>query len=587
MATAPQSPVYSGGNIVGYTTNQAGPGIVQNAGNTPGQTTTGATYSPNGLSPTGTLTANISTPVSSTTKVPPPAVVTSTNAVKDFTNKQQQVNQLNIDAQNHATAKATPPPPAPPAPQTPATKPTTPEQQLSDLLGSFNTETGDITSKENADLTPIQQQQQEVQTTLDTAASRALTQLNQIASGTYPLSPAEQSLLSSTTAIYQSTLQAQQQANTAYTGQMTEAMASLGISTSAPTEAMGMIHAAIDSGNSKMATLDAQMAKSVADMTLAFQKQDYQMVSDAWDSTSKYLEDRISTLQTMQKSVTDLAQQQKSDLQAQTTENMTAIMDSNTISYQEKQQLLAQATLNETVRHDMAQELASDPSSPQSQNKLFQQGVATLKSELSNRSGGLGLQDAKVNQAIHLKNLFDQYKTTKTVQNTGSAGQSLGGSHQETVYNIPKVQYAELAMGLANLISGTNQVSDSAREAILQRTAKGDINGAISYVTGSPQNGSTQKVLQNLKDSIDRQATTAESERQTYVNDLLLRLPPGLSQENVDRLTQSSGLNSYYTPKEQVNNYLKSNPDDAEPAAQLYDAGFSDQDVLDYLNQSK
>lgn len=196
-----------------------------------------------------------------------------------------------------------------------------------------------------------------------------------------------------------------------------------------------------------------------------------------------------------------------------------------------------------------SQQAAADfTDSSAGQQKLFQQGVTTLKSELSNRSGGLGIQDAKVNQAIHLKALLDQYKTTKTVQNTGWAGQSLPGTHVETAYNIPRSQYTELAMGLASLISPTNTVAEGTINKITQDSAAGDINSLITYVTGVPQSGSTNQIFQNIADSVDRQGSVAESERQTYVDDLLLRLPPGLSQQNVDRLTQSAGLNSYINP---------------------------------------
>jgi hypothetical protein len=173
--------------------------------------------------------------------------------------------------------------------------------------------------------------------------------------------------------------------------------------------------------------------------------------------------------------------------------------------------------------------------SSSNQQKLEQEGRAVILKETSNRSGGLGIQDAKVNQAIHLKALFDQYATTDP--DTGKA-----------VYNIPKSQYAEIATGLANLISPTGIVSDSLRKEIITRTAKGDINGAISYATGSPQNGSTQAVFQILKDSVDRQGTVAEQERQKYVDNLAALLPTDLSSDRRAALLSGSSLNSYTDP---------------------------------------
>lgn len=168
-------------------------------------------------------------------------------------------------------------------------------------------------------------------------------------------------------------------------------------------------------------------------------------------------------------------------------------------------------------------------SSSGNQSKLEQQYRTVLLKELSNRSGGLGLQDAKVNQAIHLKALVEQYKDDK-------------GN-----YNIPQVQYAELAMGLASLLSGTNTVSDSARESITQKTLSGDINGAISYITGAPQTGSTQDTFKNLIDSIDRQGMVAEDLRDSYVGTLHGFAPTDLEPSRVQALEKNT-LPSYRNP---------------------------------------
>lgn len=549
----------------------------------------GPTQQPVTQSQTGTLNANITSP--STTKMSPaPTVITSGAAEADLSAKKAQFDQLQQDTAAHQAA-ITQPPAQPLASKTDTAtqQPATPslDDQISQLIGNLGTSTKQIQSDTAATLTPIQQQQQEAQTTLDIASAKAIKQLNQIASGTYPLSGAERSLLDSTTQQFQATIAAQQTANDAYTGQMTELMASLGINTSAPTQAIGMIHAAVSAGTSKIADLNSQMATSIANLQIGFQKQDYSMISDAWDATSKALNDRVQTLQDLQKSVTDAAKQQQQDLKDNTTLALTGIMDSNTISYQQKELALSQAQLDETTRHNFATELANDPSSPQAQSKLFNQGVSTLKAELSNRSGGLGLQDAKVNQAIHLKNLFDQYKTTVQVADSGAYGPATGATHEETVYNIPPAVYTELAIGVANLVSGSNNVAEGTINNIKQATARGDIGKALTYATGQPFNGSSQAILSQLKDSVDRQATTAEDLRDTYKNDLLLRLPPGLSPENTARLTQSAGLNSYYSPKEQVDKLIQENPADAEPAAKLSEAGWSDQDIADYLNQSQ
>jgi len=88
----------------------------------------------------------------------------------------------------------------------------------------------------------------------------------------------------------------------------------------------------------------------------------------------------------------------------------------------------------------------------------------------SNRSGGLGLQDAKVNQAIHLRSLVNQFYDPKSKS-----------------FNIPSAQYQELALGLASLVSNSNMALESTIQGIQQRTAAGDIQGALTYVLGMPR----------------------------------------------------------------------------------------------------
>lgn len=545
--------------------------------------------------PTGTLNAVIATP--NNQKAPPPTVITSDTASRDLAGKQNQVSQLNQDTAQHQQI-LNQPEPQPLSDKnigegdksTPAPVDTSLDGQINSIIAGLGSNTKTINDSAQKQETAITTAQTQEQNDQNDAYAATLEKLQSITRGTYPLSPAESALVSSTAIIFQNTINAQQTANKAYTGQMTELMASLGINTSAPTQAIGQIQATIDSGNEKISTLNAQMSQSLAQLQMGFQTQDFDQVQTAWQDAAAQFTDRNKQLQDMLSSVQASAKEQVNEIQQNTTTALTAIMDSNTIDYQTKSLALQNAQLSETVRHNMATELAADPNSPQSQNKLFQQGVSTLKSELSNRSGGLGLQDAKVNQAIHLKNLFDQYKTTAQVPvNDGSllGGSVFGPKQTQTVYNIPPSAYTELAIGVANLVSGSNTVAEGTINNIKQATAAGDLGRALTYATGQPFNGSSQQVLQQLKDSVDRQATTAEGERQTYVNDLLLRLPPGLSPENTERLTQSAGLNSYYTPKEQVDNYVQDNPSDTEAVAKLYDAGWTDQDVADYLNKAQ
>lgn len=184
--------------------------------------------------------------------------------------------------------------------------------------------------------------------------------LNQIQTGTYPLSAPEQQLLSSTQSSFMQAIQQQQIANQAYTGQIAEAMASLGINTSAPTQAMGNIFGAISTGQSKIAALDTQMAQSVSQLQLSFQQQDFSQVQTEWQNMSKQFSDRQDALASMQKQVSDALTQQKSDMVDYAKTAISALQSVATMSYQEKQDVikntLNQAQFTEQQRHDIVTE---------------------------------------------------------------------------------------------------------------------------------------------------------------------------------------------------------------------------------------
>lgn len=329
---------------------------------------------PNGLAPSptsgATLNANISTPTTDSNIIAPPAVITSQAAQDDLISKQQQVSQLNSDVQSQSQASqaASQPPQTTQPNQQTATNTTPQVPSLDDTINSLLSDLSDNTNQinnsanqsENGLLT------QEDQNTIDQNNQYAQTaqQLQAIASGVYPLSAPEQALLTSTAAVFQQTIAAQQQANTAYTGQMTEAMASLGISTSAPTEAIGNVQAAISSGQSKIASLDAQMSQSLATLQQGFQKQDFDMVQSAWEDASKQFEDRQTELSSMLTTVQTEAKNQTDEIQTQTSTALNALIQSADFTYKQKQDAitnaLAQSTLDEKTADDAQKNLIAE-----------------------------------------------------------------------------------------------------------------------------------------------------------------------------------------------------------------------------------
>lgn len=413
------------------------------------------------------------------------------------------------------------------------------------------------------------------------------------ANGAIPLTAAQQAQIQGLQAQYQQLIDNQKQINIGAEGTANIRGYQTGSAEYDPNFQVKVIGNIFSAGQAKVADLNTKMASAVAALTSGFETDDYNAVKDAYDEYTKYSKDQKETFQ---KTIDDAQARIKAaqDAQVKVQDDVNKLAEEaakNGASPAIIQAITSSGSLNAALnvagdsiqtatgtlgdylgykrqstaaghvplsyddwrnaedardRKNKAADayataFASESAksafvnSDKNQQPLEKDYKNTLLKELSNRSGGLGLQDQKVNQAIHLRSLFDQYYDPKTGN-----------------YNVPEVQYAELAMGLANLVSGSNTVSDSTRDAIMQKTAAGDFKGAITYITGNPQNGTTQEVLKNLKDSIDRQGAVAEDLRDQAVMFLRGLAPTDLDPTRRDALEKNT-LASYTNPTKDPN----------------------------------
>lgn len=160
---------------------------------------------------------------------------------------------------------------------------------------------------------------------------------------------------------------------------------------------------------------------------------------------------------------------------------------------------------------------------PKTQDALEQEYRTVLQRGLSSRSGGLGLEDQKVQTANHLIALMDQGLDAKT------------GS-----YNIPAPQLNEMALGLARLVSPNGNVGVELSHELNQRTAKGDVAGVVSYLTGTPVTGNTQDVIKMFRDAILRQGQVAEQNREGEMGYLRGLAPTDLEEPRRQALEKNS-----------------------------------------------
>lgn len=187
--------------------------------------------------------------------------------------------------------------------------------------------------------------------------------------------------------------------------------------------------------------------------------------------------------------------------------------------YMQKELGLAQIKSNKELQMSMHEQTRQD-----NLEKQTREWVDNLSKA---RNGELGVQNAKVDQARHLLQLYEQAKVT---------GKPISNS-----------QYGELAIGTANLVAGGAQnVSDHTKQMIMQSTAKGDINQALTWAGADPSilGGSTDSILQNLKGTILRQGMEAENQRDKFINDQKAVAPSGLNKEQSDRILNQQYGNS-------------------------------------------
>lgn len=194
--------------------------------------------------------------------------------------------------------------------------------------------------------------------------------------------------------------------------------------------------------------------------------------------------------------------------------------------YQQQELKLRAAAEAETRRHNQVTEQQTNPLGDKRQEQLEQQYRGVLQRTLSSRSGGLGLEDQKVNQAKHLLAIFDQNHDPKTGE-----------------YAIPKMMVNELALGLARLTSPTGTVGLELERDLNQRSLKGDLAGIATYLTGQPVSGSTQAIFRMFKDSIAQQGQVAEQNRERYFDAIRAMAPTDLADERRQKVEQALNLN--------------------------------------------
>jgi hypothetical protein len=178
-----------------------------------------------------------------------------------------------------------------------------------------------------------------------------LNSINQVANGTYPLTANQQAQVSGIQAQFQALIATQETANENLTGATTVAENLYGMGSSLT--GLGEIKGTVDSGIAKIADLNSKMNSAIATMESGFQTDDMNMLKSAYDIYSTAVKDKQTEIDNLQAAASKALQDAQDNERANQTLALTKMMDDNTISYQAKEQALAQSTLDEKTKDDL------------------------------------------------------------------------------------------------------------------------------------------------------------------------------------------------------------------------------------------
>lgn len=245
-------------------------------------------------------------------------------------------------------------------------------------LNRINTSTGQAKDES------FQSKFDAVQNKIDEAYTKHMADVDSIKNGTFPLTPAQQSMVDSIQKMFDKSRQAQLIANKNYEGAITEAGISAGRNRYAPEIEAGNIFKAVSAGISKINDLDAQAAMSIAKLELGFQQDNYKIVSEAYADTNKYLTDKANAIVELHKDTVAALKDARDFSYRQTQDAITNSLNSQKFDYQKTKDFIdqqhAQGVLDEThwknaqdllikqaelkIKQDAAQLLSGAMSSP-------------------------------------------------------------------------------------------------------------------------------------------------------------------------------------------------------------------------------
>jgi len=306
----------------------------------------------------------------------PVVVSTPKEAMQDLSSKQAFLNNLTQGVANQSAMKAgtnntwAPPggfktelPPTNPAPAT--AEDTANALSLKFGLGTpeATTTTPTATGTAGAGGTDLEAQMNDLNAKTDQAFQDYQNSINQLRSGTFPLTPDQQAQVDAMNASTQSLIAAQKVANQNYTQGVTQAGITSGQARYSPEIAMGNIQNSISAGLAKVQDIEVKAQTEMTTLRQGFDDRNYAQINASYDKLQSYLKQKSDSITAMQKAIQDEAdktRQYNLDIakfqQQQQQDSFNNTMASNNADLASKKQAfdeyMQQANLTEKQKQD-------------------------------------------------------------------------------------------------------------------------------------------------------------------------------------------------------------------------------------------
>lgn len=556
-------------------------------------------------------------------------VITADQAIQDLNSKQTNFNQIQqgmaaqqqINAVNQANQQA----------QQQVTNQTNAEKAKADALQSATSALTTQTPQEKSETTLSLEQ---INQRADQAYNDYKAQVDQIANGTFPLTPAEQAQIDYVKRQFEMLKQQQITANKNYEGGMNQLGIISGRSRYAPEIQVGLIQQAVTNGIQKVADIEAQAANTVAQLQQSFMDKNYERINEQYKALSGYLAQKSQTINQIAQNVREEAQlalaqhsqaykEQQDELQRQKDAIQFALdnkitkpfyllgntaVDTKTgelINLAEYQRRTGQQVGLPEAQTDFSQ-IQTDVKTPQQreeefkreqfdysktqdaiQNRFRQQELNISAGHLAvdrmnaatNAKNAMGLTPAQINTTVNqIANQFDNepiVRAFNTVNEQVNFVKGLGDTptdDQARIYAFAKVMDPNSAVR-----EGEYKTVQSYSQALLQYyglTAKRVFDNS-GFLTNEARGFIENTLTNNLK-SYEKQYNAVKSEYQRQIDDAYSGKP-----------RQITGYDNAYQPT--LDDYVKSNPDSLSLIQKIEkeNPNYTDEDILQIITTSQ